>query len=350
VSVAFILGWRLAELYDLDTIPARSSTTTPAPTPDHLPGASEMTEHDRARVLVDQADNAMLSLTDFLGDRSPTLDNVRQVMGQPGPLRDLVRAEVAPLYTDLQARLAASATRLATALGLGRMLADTIWLPRSDQPGLYLERFAAYRLSNAYGWLDDLDEAFPRRAAAAVVASLTAWERWVRGATKSDGSPDVTQLGQSALRALRRQGELWRRLLGGEKDPMQLLGPADYVAAASRLVSRGRQITTRFLWKWLPGAVLLVVAAAAAVWAAVTYAPAGTDRVVAVLVSLVGTLGVSWKGVEATLGRALRQAEAALWAAEVDAAVGQAATIVPDERAGQPPAAQRRRSRPGGSS
>jgi hypothetical protein len=65
------------------------------------------------------------------------------------------------------------------------------------------------------------------------------------------------------------------------------------------------------------------------IWAAVTYAPAGTDRLTAVLVSVVGFLSVSWAGVRATLGRALLTAETAIWEAEVIAAIGKAATITP---------------------
>jgi hypothetical protein len=37
-----------------------------------------------------------------------------------------------------------------------------------------VERFNAYRLANAHGWLDDLANAFPNRVAAAVNASLQA--------------------------------------------------------------------------------------------------------------------------------------------------------------------------------
>ena len=68
-----------------------------------------------------------------------------------------------------------------TSYGLGRMLADTTWLPQSRQPGLFRTAFGHDRLGNAYGWLDDLAVAFPQRAAAAVQASLSAWESWVRG-------------------------------------------------------------------------------------------------------------------------------------------------------------------------
>ena len=67
-------------------------------------------------------------------------------------------------------------------------------------------------------------------------------------------------------------------------------------------------------------------------WAAVTYAPAGTARVAAVLVAVAGFLGLSWTGIRATLGRALGQAESAMWDAEVVAAIGRAATILPKDR------------------
>jgi hypothetical protein len=67
-------------------------------------------------------------------------------------------------------------------------------------------------------------------------------------------------------------------------------------------------------------------------WAALTYAPGGTSRVATVVVSAAGFLGISWLSVRATLGRALRQAESALWEAEVTAAITKAATIMPMNR------------------
>jgi hypothetical protein len=87
-----------------------------------------------------------------------------------------------------------------------------------------------------------------------------------------------------------------------------------------------------------------MLAAAAAVgstvWAALTFTPSGTDRVVAVLVSAAGFLGLSWAGVRAALGRAVRQAEHAMWDAEVVAAIGKAATIIPDHDESGPAAAE----------
>ena len=202
-----------------------------------------------------------------------------------------------------------------------------MWLPRSKERDLYSERFDHFRLANAHAWLNDLERALPSRAAAAVRAGLRAWEVHVAALVEADTTGAAFD--ERLLRALRDQGEMWRRLLAGEKDPSSLLSSRDYVAAARSFSQRGRAIAWRFLGAWWFAALLVVFVAAAGIWAAVTYAPTGTDRVVAVLVSVGGALGVSWKGVSASLGQTLRRAEAALWAAEIDEAVGRAATMTP---------------------
>jgi hypothetical protein len=74
---------------------------------------------------------------------------------------------------------------------------------------------------------------------------------------------------------------------------------------------------------------LLLAATGAAIWAALTYAPAGAGRVVTVLVSAGAAIGLSWRGVGATLGKALDRVEAELWASEVTAAAQRAATYAP---------------------
>jgi hypothetical protein len=115
-----------------------------------------------------------------------------------------------------------------------------------------------------------------------------------------------------------------------------LLDAGAYVGAAANLLANARRIVFHYLWKWLWAIVLAVAALTAAVWAAVTYAPAGTARVTAILVSVAGFLGVSWTGIRATLGQALGQAENAMWEAEVVAAIGRAATIIPKDRDDRP--------------
>jgi hypothetical protein len=262
----------------------------------------------------------------------PEAKNVLTVLGVAGHGRDDVRGAVLDLYVDIRERLAGSNADAALGFGLGRMLADTVFLPASGDPQVLGDRFEKYRLANAFAWLDDLDTRLPARSAAAVRASLREWERWVTGRRRPDGSIDPAKVDEIAIRALRRQGDMWRRLLAGQQAADQLLDGRAYVGAAASLLANGRRIAFRYLWKWLWAILLAAGVAAAATWAAVTYAPAGTDRVTAVLVSAAGFLGVSWAGVRATLGRALRQAESAMWEAEVVAAIGTAATITPKRK------------------
>jgi hypothetical protein len=92
-------------------------------------------------------------------------------------------------FRDIRDVLLGAAPPAATSYGLGRLLADTTWLPRSGHPEIFLERFNAYRLANARGWLDDLAMAFLCRAAAAVSASLQAWDSWVSNQQQKDGTP-----------------------------------------------------------------------------------------------------------------------------------------------------------------
>nr|MDA8216882.1 hypothetical protein [Dehalococcoidales bacterium] len=121
-----------------------------------------------------------------------------------------------------------------------------------------------------------------------------------------------------------------------EQSEEHLLDATAYVGAASQLLTKARRLTFHYLWKWSLAIILAFAGITAAVWASVTYAPAGTSRVAAVLVSAGGFLGISWTGIRATLGRALRQAESAMWEAEVVAAIGRAATILPNKKLENP--------------
>lgn len=134
------------------------------------------------------------------------------------------------------------------------------------------------------------------------------------------------------IRALSRQGEIWRRLLTGEQRPEELLDSQAYVGAAIGLLGAAWRVGRHYLWSWSWVIALAAGAVGAAVWAPLAYAPAGTSRVAAVVVPATGFLGISWLGVRATLGRALRQAEGALWEAEVTAAIAKVAAATPRPR------------------
>lgn len=324
VSAAFALGWRLAELYDRDALPSPGRPADEMALPAHLPGVSQMGSHERAVVILEQARAALAILTTTLHIDLPGLGEIRATLDQPGHDRDDVRRAILAAYCGIRDPLLGAASLPAISFGLGRLLADTIYLPRGGQPDTFLAVFGNYRLATACSWLDDLSAAFPRHAAAAVQASLRAWGIWM-----STPQAGIESFDGQLLRELHSQGELWRRLLTGDKDPMQLLGAPDYVAAAEGLLQRGRQIARHFLWRWWPVIALFAAGTAAAIWAAVTYAPAGSGRLAAVLISAAAAAGLSWKGLGATLGKALDKTQPALWDSEVNAAINRAATLGP---------------------
>lgn len=329
VCRAVCLGWRLAALYDCKKLPGPPGQPGSERLPPHLPGLGEMSAYEKACALAAHVDADIAAWEMALGVTIPGADSVRAALAVVGHQRDDVRGAVFDLYVQIRDWLAGSDVAAATGFGLGRMLADAALLPTSEEPQILGERFEKHRLANAYAWLDDLDARLPAQSAAAVRASLRAWEHWVSGARRPDDTIDPAKVDDVAIRALHRQGEMWRRLLTGEQAAEQLLDARAYVGAAASLLANARRIALHYLWKWSWAVLSALTLFAAAIWAAVTYAPAGTTRLTAVLFSAAGFLGVSWAGVRATLGRALRQAESALWKAEVLSAIGRAATIFP---------------------
>lgn len=336
VTIAIDLGWRIAELYDAPALPGPSGREH-ARVPDHLPGFGEMTPHEKTFALNAHVGADLAALKDATGTDLPAATAIDEALGITGQTREAVRSVILGLYTDVRNMLAGGDPAVALAFGLGRMLADTVFLPTTDHPELFREQFRQWRLSNAFEWLDDLDASLPDRAAPAVRESLRAWERWVAQAAPNTGfRVSRSRLDADAIRALRRQGNVWQRLLTGEQPAEHLLDATAYVGAASQLLTKARRLTFHYLWKWSLAIILAFAGITVAVWASVTYAPAGTSRVAAVLVSAGGFLGISWTGIRATLGRALRQAESAMWEAEVVAAIGRAATILPNKKLENP--------------
>lgn len=256
---------------------------------------------------------------------------LRQALMVPGHAREDVLRPIHELYLGIRDQLAGTSPAAAMSFGLGRMLADTAFLPTKDTPDVLREQFDQFRLENAYWWLNDLDAALPPHSAAAVASSLSVWEQWVSDHSVN-GEIDPKHFDATLIRLLGRQGELWRRLLTGEKAAEALLDARAYRDAATSMFRSVRRLLFRYLWKWLCIVILVVAVAGTAIVLSLVYVPAGTDRVTSVAVSAAGFLGVSWTGIRATLGRVLGKAEHSLWEAEVEAAIGRAATVQPGRK------------------
>jgi hypothetical protein len=331
VCLAVCVGWRMAELYDSGELPGPPQRQeADSELPAHLPGFGEMSEYEKACALAAHVGADLASLGQALGLESmPSVDPVLEALRASGHTRDDVRATILDLYLRVRDLVAGRNDSATLGFRLGRMLADTALLPAAGHPEILEERFEDYRL--AVGWLDDLEASLPERSAAVVRATLKDWKHWIAGLPRSPHdaiSPE--RIDQTVIRALRQQGDVWRRLLTGEQRPEQLLDRQAYIGAATKLLAAAWHIGLHYLWKWSWSILLAAGAVGAAVWAALTYAPGGTNRIAAVVLSAAGFFGISWLGVRATLGRALRQAESALWDAEVAAAIAKAAAITPN--------------------
>jgi hypothetical protein len=339
VSSAFVLGWHVAQLFH-SRIPgsaARRQTGL-----GKLAGIAELNPLARARLLLAQV-QADLWQTWRLLDRD-------QHQPDPGPVHSLleadtrspgeVRSAVAALHEELLMALTAADFRLGKAYGLGRALAETALLPDATDPPTFQRQFDRHRLANLLEWLADLKSAFPAHATEAVRWSLQAWAAWSqepillpalpgqRPGRPVDWSSPADR--ESVTRALHRQGELWRAVLSGEKDGVDLLSGDDYVQAADRLLGRLRRLTLGFLRRfWITTAavaVLVVVIAATLVFVQ------AAATVAAVVLAAAGAIGLTWKSAAAGLGRVLGHTQRPLWESELDTAVAGAITRMPQER------------------
>jgi len=334
--IALNLGWRMAELY---AAPVPRGPIHLPPAVRTLPGSGALSSNQHFAILVGQVDAAIKPLRVILQttglEPESGLAYLRGVASGADPTQVHkeadVRAVILSLHITITERLASSAPGPATAYGLGRALADTCHVTADSSAWEMTAAFDHHRLENLYDWLGQLEEIFPDRAARAVTQSLRMWQSWIQAPPRRGrygrltASPDAT----AVTTALIRQGALWRRVLTAEQDPLRLLGPQDYVNAGVGFLIRVRRIVTQFVMQWAWVIAILLAGLGASVWAAVTYASTDVGKLTAVLVSLVGAFGLSWKGVGGTLGKALSVVQKPLWDAEVDTALAQAVTRLP---------------------
>lgn len=325
VGAAFTVGWQFALLYDLRELPA-ARPVAPAQ-PDHLPGArGDMSDHERLMGCLARAEVALAGLD----VRAPgSLGRVREVVSDPTCERPRRRDALLECYRDLRNLLAGGEPCLLTAFSLGQALGDTYYLPKAHDVEQLREVLRFYRVKGICDSLSDLEEVLPPGAAAAVRHSLMRWQAWARETFGTKDKPSGRDFDDRSANLLIEQAEVTRRLITGEQAPQALLGPDDYVAAASLLLRRSRGIAARFAREWWPSLLLILLVSGGLIVAAIVFAPSEATKAAAVIAAIVGALGISWKAVGATLGRTLSRVEAELWKVVVGETIGEAATKAP---------------------
>jgi hypothetical protein len=280
-----------------------------------------------------------------------------------------LKQAVSNLNDDLLIQLSGADTRLGNAYSLGHALANTCAPGQANED--VWDNFEPHRIGNIYAWLTDLATAFPDHSAKAVAQSLTWWRDtvWVDGTQTTSteiskglattapgliGRPTPTTKRRSLrgkkqpvpladfvtvsppdLRpqaaALRRQGELWRAVLAGTKNPLDLLDPDDYISAAQRSLRNTARLARMAVASAWPFLVLSAFVALLIVYGLISH-PSGGTTTGGVLVVIGGYVLTGWKVVSPRLAPIATKLETFLLNAELDLAIATAVTLPPAGR------------------
>ena len=134
---------------------------------------------------------------------------------------------------------------------------------------------------------------------------------------------------------LRRQGTLWRALLSAEKLGGDMLEISNYVRAAESLVVRMRDLALHFISRFRLMFALIAALFAGGVILIVAVPDSASS--VAGIASIAASLGLTWRGVGGSLGRAIAKVEQPAWEAQLDIAVADAITLLPEDLLAPPP-------------
>jgi len=324
VSTAFSVGWRLASLYREASFDRERRDDGR----DDLPGPGGLSGFARTELAVDQIESDIRKLRGHQGGAGideNAAEEIRKALGARAKDLRALRQGVEKLHLRLLSALTAADFRLGKAFALGHALADTCLLP--ENRGSFDRAFGS-RIVSVKNWLADLASVLPPHASRAVALSLRTWESWAAEPTL-DGKPlGWSKQGAGVRAALRRQGELWRELLAGEKSAPDMLDTSHYLRAAQALVAA----LSSSLWRFLrPLALPLAVAILLLGGGVALLLVSGTaGQVVGAIATAAGAVGITGAGLRARLGKAASYLENRLWGAEVDLAIAEAVLIGPN--------------------
>ncbi len=313
------------------------ATLQPAPSPrERLLGFGGLRSSQRVALRLDQVDAALTQLKasiDAGGLAPPTTAAIRAVYtGADGDgVPAAARRAIYDVHVAIFSTLTAASADLGRAYGLGRALSDTCHVP--DDRGAFCELWEHFRLETVRGWLTDGATQFPAHSAKGVLDSLSRWEAWTANALGVLPDEDAWSPKHAPVKALkaelRRQGQLWRGLLSGEKNASDALTADTYVEAAGSLVRRSTEVVWPFVLRWSPLLLGTAAVVVGLVFAIAAVLPHGASQLVAIIGTVAAALGITWRTVGSSARGVATMLEGPLWQSELDLAVGRAITFLP---------------------
>lgn len=346
VSLAFGLGWDMTYLFtyvgDTEALPD---------VPDRLPSVARLPEEKRSLIRLDRIRGPVCRFTPQFkaaGVRSfPKVDSVEKKIQARASSTAAVREELCELHYALMRAFSTADNRLAKAYRLGRSLATTCHTAE-DEATLRSE-FDPRRLARLDEWLADLTSQFPPHTSRPVRLSLSAWREWLGHPLMNRaeaGDPpdgwrhgrlryfgwgerrlDWERDGERVRHALKRQGDIWRALLAGEKRGEAMLELPDFISAAQKIPFR----TLRLLGVMFTPLVVAVIVACGGVLLTLSNDDLlqGIVGIGLALVGFAGAIGFLWRGPLEVVRRATAELRKPLWGAVLDEEIAKAITERP---------------------
>jgi hypothetical protein len=293
-SRAFLVGWRLAQLYARPSHSGKiSAVFTKA---GYLPEIPEnFTPPQQANLVWTNLKGDLEALPGSTSKESEEAITALSVTIKDEQYTEAALATgISRVYENTLKNVIFVHPQLAKAIVLGRQLTDLVVGPANGTV-TFQEQLDADLVKSTCVLLDDLQSCFPKRAAAAVSGSLVYWQQWAAESPAED-TPAVRE-------QLRRQGEQWRSLLTGEIDPDDLLGLHDYRQAFMDYVGQVGWLCQQNPWLWVTAAAV-ILGGAGGIACIVEWAPKGAAVIAAIIATAAGALGITWKTIAVTASKA----------------------------------------------
>lgn len=308
----------MAELYGEAT---RQSTKKPT-LPTILPSLSRLSGGKRTEFGIAEVE-AGLSRLGLAGTDPPSTEELNKTFKDAEADTSDVKRAVYQLHLAILRECNAADRALGKAYELGRATADTC--PQQIDRRSMADKLNRYRLDELGRWLADLTSGLPDHSSRAVRISMA---RWKIAAKDGESSTIFAQEDLGTVhRALDRQVQIWRSLLTGEKQAKDMIGTEGYAQAVGIAVRDSRRLITGYLWRFAPFVLLALALLGVGIWGLLT--SEDTSKVIASFAAVAGALGISWKGIATTLGRAADEIEKPIWEASLDLVIADAITQAP---------------------